>query len=80
MGFTYESRFKKKFKLEKNWMMNVMDISEITGIDPEELQGVYLKALGETKSRSQAINTVCGYCLKELSPRDFSPEDTNVSD
>ncbi len=54
MGFTYESRFKKKFKLEKNWMMNVLDISEITGLDPEELQGVYLKALNETKSRSQA--------------------------
>jgi hypothetical protein len=78
MGFTYESRFKKKFNLEKNWNMNVKDITEITGLDFEDLNGIYLKALNETKSRTQAINTVCGYCLKELFPKETSNGDTNV--
>lgn len=80
MGFTYESRFKKKFKLEKNWIMNTNDIAEITGLDPEDLTDLYLKALKETKSRSQAINTVCGFCLKALFPKESSNEDTNVTD
>jgi hypothetical protein len=78
MGFTYESRFKKKFNLEKNWMMNTNDIAEITGLDPEHLKELYLKSLKETKSRTQAINHVCGYCLKELFPKESSNEDTNV--
>lgn len=78
MGFTYESRFKKKFNLEKNWNMSTTDISEITGLDQEYLNGIYFKALNETKSRSQAINTVCGFCLKALFPKEISLQDTNV--
>ena len=48
--------------------MNVRDIVEITGMDEEDLQGVYLTALAATKSRSQAINEVCGYVMKSLFP------------
>tara|TARA_R110002126_G_scaffold47439_1_gene132786 strand:+ start:425 stop:667 length:243 start_codon:yes stop_codon:yes gene_type:complete len=80
MGYNHESRFKKKFNLEKNWIMNTNDIAEITSLDPEDLQAIYLNALKETKSRSAAINAVCGFCLKSLFPREKPVEDTNVAD
>jgi hypothetical protein len=79
MGFNHESRFKKKFDLEKCWNMGVNDIAEISGLDPEDLQAIYLDALKETKSRSAAINAVCGFCLKTLFPKEKTTEDTNVS-
>jgi hypothetical protein len=79
MGYNYESRFKKKFNLEKVWIMTVPDIAEITGLDPEDLQRVYLVELKDTKSRSAAINAVCGYCMKSLFPKDISSQDTNVT-
>jgi hypothetical protein len=79
MGFNHESRFKKKFDLEKCWNMGVNDIAEISGLDPEDLQAIYLTALKETKSRSAAINAVCGFCLKALFPKEKTTEDTNVS-
>lgn len=79
MGYNYESRFKKKFNLEKCWNIGVNDIAEITGLDTETLQGVYLLELKDTRSRSMAINAVCGYCLKVLFPREKTTEDTNVS-
>jgi hypothetical protein len=79
MGYNHECRFKKKFNLEKNWMMNTNDIAEVTGLDPETLQCVYLNELKDTRSRSMAINAVCGYCLKVLFPREKTTEDTNVS-
>jgi hypothetical protein len=79
MGYNFESRFKKKFDLEKCWNMNVNDIAEITGLDVETLQGVYLNELKDTKSRSASINAVCGYCLKVLFPREKTTDDTNVS-
>lgn len=78
MGYNFESRFKKKFNLEKCWNMSVNDIAEITGLDPETLQDVYLKELKDTKSRSASINAVCGYCLKVLFPKEKTTEDTNV--
>jgi len=78
MGYNFESRFKKKFNLEKCWIMNTNDIAEITGLDTETLQGIYLNELKDTKSRSASINAVCGYCLKVLFPRDISSQDTNV--
>ena len=59
--------------------MGVNDIAEITGLDPEDLQAIYLDALKETKSRSAAINAVCGFCLKTLFPKEKTTEDTNVS-
>jgi len=68
MGFTHECRFKKHFQLEKIWNMSVKDIVEISGLDEEELQGIYLTALATTKSRSQAINEVCGFAMKRLFP------------
>lgn len=79
MGFNHESRFKKKFDLEKCWNMGVNDIAEITGLDPEQLQGIYLHSIKDTKSRSAAINAVCGFCLKTLFPKEKTTEDTNVS-
>jgi hypothetical protein len=79
MGFNHESRFKKKFDLEKCWNMGVNDIAEITGLDQEQLQGIYLHNLKDTKSRSAAINAVCGFCLKTLFPKEKTTEDTNVS-
>ncbi len=79
MGYNFESRFKKRFNLEKVWIMTIPDIVEITGLDQEDLQTIYLDALKETKSRSQAINLVCGYCLKVLFPKEVSLQDTNVS-
>jgi hypothetical protein len=78
MGYNYESRFKKKFNLEKCWNIGVQDIAEITGLDPEDLQALYLEALKETKSRSAAINLVCGFCMKALFGKDISSQDTNV--
>lgn len=69
MGFSHEARFKKQFKLEKVWNMSVPDIVEITGLDQEELQAIFLATLTRTKSRSQAINEVCGYAMKKLFPR-----------
>ena len=59
--------------------MNTNDIAEITGLDTETLQGIYLNELKDTKSRSMAINAVCGYCLKVLFPREKTTDDTNVS-
>jgi hypothetical protein len=79
MGYNYESRFKKKFNLEKCWNMGVQDIAEITGLDPEDLQRIFLLELKDTKSRSAAINAVCGYCMKSLFPKEVSTQDTNVS-
>jgi hypothetical protein len=78
MGYSYESRFKKKFNLEKCWNLGVNDIAEITGLDPEDLQAIFLESLKETKSRSAAINTVCGFCLKVLFKKEKTNEDTNV--
>ena len=78
MGYSHESRFKKKFNLEKCWNMNVEDISEITGLTDEKLMQIFLATLKETKSRSASINAVCGYCLKVLFPKESSNEDTNV--
>lgn len=80
MGYSYESRFKKKFNLEKNWNMSVQDIQEVTGIEDETLMEIYLTTLKETKSRSASINAVCGHCLKVLFPREKTTEDTNVVD
>jgi len=80
MGFNQECRFKKKFNLEKCWNMGVQDIAEISGLDPERLQGIYLQALKDTKSRSAAINAVCGFCMKTLFPKEKTTEDTNVAD
>ena len=80
MGYSHESRFKKKFNLEKCWNMSVQDIVEITGMDDEKLMEMYLRTLKETKSRSASINAVCGYCLKVLFPKESSNEDTNVAD
>lgn len=68
MGFTFECRFKKHYKLEKVWNMSVDDIVEICGLDKEELQGIFLTTLAKTKSRSEAINEVCGYAMKTLFP------------
>jgi hypothetical protein len=68
-GYNYEMRFKKHFQLEKVWNMSVKDIVEITGLDEEELQSIYLTTLAKTKSRSQAINEVCGYSMKKLFPK-----------
>lgn len=78
MGFTYESRFKKKYNLEKNWNMSVQDIVDITGVDYDLLVQIYTEALSETKSRSLSINAVCGYCLKVLFPKEKTKQDTNV--
>jgi len=80
MEYSYESRFKKKFNLEKCWNMNVQNISEISGLEDEKLMEIFLKTLKETKSRSASINAVCGYCLKVLFPKETSNEDTNVVD
>lgn len=60
--------------------MTVPDIAEVTGLDPEDLNAIYFESLKETKSRSAAINIVCGFCLKALFPKEVSREDTNVSD
>ena len=79
MGYTYESRFKKKYNLEKNWNMNVQDIVKITELDYELLMQIYTETLEQTKSRSTSINSVCGYCLKVLFPKEKPTEDTNVS-
>jgi hypothetical protein len=79
MGYSYESRFKKKFNLEKCWNMSVQDIGEVSGLEDEKLMEIYLKTLKETKSRSASINAVCGYCLKVLFPKETSNEDTNVA-
>lgn len=80
MGYSHESRFKKKFDLEKCWIMNVEDIKEVTGLEDEKLMEVYLATLKETKSRSASINAVCGYCLKVLFPKEKTTEDINVAD
>jgi len=77
MGYTHEARFKKHFKLERVWNMKVKDIVEITGLDEEELQGVYLTTLATTKSRASAINEVCGYAMKRLFPHKKPDGDTN---
>lgn len=79
MGYTYESRFKKKYNLEKNWNMNVQDIVKITELDYDLLMQIYTETLEQTKSRSTSINAVCGYCLKVLFPKEKPTEDTNVS-
>lgn len=79
IGYNHESRFKKKFNLEKCWNMGVNDIAEITNLDPEDLQAIFSDALKETKSRSAAINAVCGFCLKSLFPKEKPVEDTNVA-
>jgi hypothetical protein len=68
MAFTHECRFKKHFGLEKNWIMGVDDIVEVTGLDREDLQAIYLTTLATTRSRSRAINEVCGYAMKRLFP------------
>ena len=78
MGYTYESRFKKKYNLEKNWNMSVQDIAEITSVECELLMQIYTETLSETKSRSASINAVCGYCLKVLFPKEKTKQDTNV--
>ena len=78
MGYTYESRFKKKYKLEKNWNMSVQDIADTTSVDYEVLMEIYTETLSETKSRSASINAVCGYCLKVLFPKEKTKQDTNV--
>ena len=77
MGYTHEARFKKHFKLERVWNMKVEDIVEITGLDYEELQGVYLGTLAKTKSREAAINEVCGFAMKRLVPHKKPDEDAN---
>ena len=77
MGYTHEARFKKHFKLERVWNMKVKDIVEISGLDEEELQGIYLANLAETKSRVSAINAVCGYVMKRLFPHKKPDEDAN---
>jgi hypothetical protein len=69
MGYSHEARFKKHFKLEKIWVMQVRDVVEITGLDEEELQTIFLTTLARTKSKSQAINEVCGYAMKRLFPK-----------
>ena len=79
MGYTHEARFKKHFKCEKVWNMNVKDIVELCGLDEEDLQGVYLNALALTKSRSLAINEVCGYVMKRLFPHKKPDEVANGS-
>jgi hypothetical protein len=80
MGYSYESRFKKKFNLEKCWNMSVQDVGEVCGLEEDgKLMEIYLKTLNETKSRSASINAVCGYCLKVLFPKETSNEDINVS-
>lgn len=79
MGYTHECRFKKKFKLEKNWVMNVDDVVEATGLDKEELQGIFLTQLAQTKSRTKAMNEVFGYCLKVLFPKEKPEESVNVA-
>jgi hypothetical protein len=80
MGYSYESRFKKKFNLEKCWNMSVQDVAEVCGVEDEKLMEIFLRTLKETKSRSASINAVCGYCLKVLFPKETSVEDTNVAD
>ena len=81
MGYSHESRFKKKFNLEKCWIMNVQDIKEVTGLEEDEkLLEIYLETLKETRSRSASINAVCGYCLKVLFPKEKTTEDINVAD
>lgn len=77
MGYTHEARFKKKFSLEKNWVMSLVDIEEVTDIDQETLSTIYHKNLELTKSRSKAMNEVFGYCLKLLFPKEKCNEDTN---
>lgn len=77
MGYTHEARFKKKFKLEKNWNMSLADIEEVTDIDQEVTSAIYHKHLEITKSRSKAMNEVFGYCLKTLFPKEKCEESTN---
>ena len=77
MGYTHEARFKKHFKLERVWNMSVKDIVEISGLDEEELQGIYLDNLAKTKSRVSAINEVCGFAMKRLFPHKKPDEDAN---
>jgi hypothetical protein len=48
--------------------MGVDDIVEVTGLDREDLQTIYLTTLATTRSRSKAINEVCGYAMKRLFP------------
>jgi len=79
MGYTHECRFKKKFRLEKNWVMNVDDVVEATGLDKEDLQEIYLRVLSQTKSRTKAMNEVFGHCLKVLFPKEKPAEEVNVS-
>ena len=81
MGYSHESRFKKKFNLEKCCIMNFQDIKEVTGLEEDEkLLEIYLETLKETRSRSASINAVCGYCLKVLFPKEKTTEDINVAD
>jgi hypothetical protein len=77
MGYTHEARFKKHFGLERVWNMSVQDICEISGLDFTDLQEVYLRVLGETRSRATAINETCGYALHKLFPHKKYSEDTN---
>lgn len=79
MGYTHECRFKKKFKLEKNWVMNVDDVVETTGLDKEDLQEIYLRVLSQTKSRTKSMNEVFGHCLKVLFPKEKPVEEVNVA-
>ena len=77
MGYTHEARFKKKFRLEKNWQMNVDDVVEVTGLEPEDLKAVFFKHLELTRSRTKAMNEVFGYCLKTLFPKEKPDEEIN---
>ena len=57
--------------------MSVKDVVEVCGLDEEDLQGIYLNALALTKSRSLAINEVCGYAMKQLFPNKKPDEVAN---
>jgi hypothetical protein len=79
MGYTHECRFKKKFKLEKNWVMSIDDVVEATGLDKEELQSIFLTHLAKTKSRTKSMNEVFAHCLKVLFPKEKPDDVVNVS-
>jgi hypothetical protein len=61
MGYNHIQRFKKQHNLERQWNMSLKDVAEISGREVGELLPIYEETLRETKSREQAINSVCSF-------------------
>ena len=61
MGYNHIQRFKKQHNLERQWIMSLNDVAEISGKEVGELLPIYEETLQQTKSREQAINAVCSF-------------------